>query len=447
MFFGAFLSFPVSARDKAPSWIKHHQEYIKKTGDDDWARWIKKLKDPRAIELGKAWAQYQGYDTPSLVAQSKLAPGVKPGVVINEENYKDYPGLKELMMPAAFARIKKGAYAQLAEIPIVPTTQMYPTRARQEWTIKEEGKAGIGKNDELLNWKAGIPFPKPAKGVEFAHNAQCVGMGDDQCAYSPVHFLLYDRKGKKERLMKINLYWRRYRGRTDVPPTPIDLEHPDIMDKGSIVAFYPFDIRGFSGVRSRVMDPLKEDEFITYIPALRRVRRMAGSDTQDPLLGSDIPWEDWGGWWSKISNVVWRNVDFKFLGKKEVLFPIYGTKPPVTNVETGRIGQKWERRFSWILEVIIGDPRYMYSRRIVSINPQFGNSEYSENFDKRGQLWRSYLMYYYFDPITGTKSAWGADVTDHVNRHRSWVKFDCIPNCPETTDDYFNLRFLTKMAR
>jgi hypothetical protein len=56
---------------------------------------------------------------------------------------------------------------------------------------------------------------------------------------------------------------------------------------------YPNDIRGTSFLVWE--HPAGEDERFLYLPALGRVRRIAGAETQDSFVGSDFTYEDIGG--------------------------------------------------------------------------------------------------------------------------------------------------------
>jgi hypothetical protein len=56
---------------------------------------------------------------------------------------------------------------------------------------------------------------------------------------------------------------------------------------------YPNDIRGTSFLVWE--HPSSEDERFLFLPSLGRVRRIAGSETQDSFVGSDFTYEDIGG--------------------------------------------------------------------------------------------------------------------------------------------------------
>ena len=88
------------------------------------------------------------------------------------------------------------------------------------------------------------------------------------------------------------------------------------MEKGSIFVYNPADLKGHSAVRTRFVEAEKPDEFIMYIPAMRRIRRLAGSDTQDPLVGADAAWEDWKCWWQKLSSKIWPSLNIKLAKEK-----------------------------------------------------------------------------------------------------------------------------------
>ena len=63
---------------------------------------------------------------------------------------------------------------------------------------------------------------------------------------------------------------------------------------GLLIRFtYPNDIRGTSFLVWE--HPAAEDERFLFLPSLGRVRRIAGSETQDSFVGSDFTYEDIGG--------------------------------------------------------------------------------------------------------------------------------------------------------
>lgn len=89
---------------------------------------------------------------------------------------------------------------------------------------------------------------------------------------------LFDRQGRvRERLM--TLLTRRAAGKTG--------------DRTLVRFGYPNDIKGTSFLVWE--HPDAEDERFLFLPALGRVRRIAGQEKQESFVGSDLSYEDIGG--------------------------------------------------------------------------------------------------------------------------------------------------------
>jgi hypothetical protein len=97
---------------------------------------------------------------------------------------------------------------------------------------------------------------------------------------------LADRRGRiRERVLDVSVL----RGRQAPGAAPAA---PD-GDRRLIRFSYPNDIRGTSFLVWE--HPSAEDERFLFLPSLGRVRRIAGSETQDSFVGSDFTYEDIGG--------------------------------------------------------------------------------------------------------------------------------------------------------
>ena len=96
---------------------------------------------------------------------------------------------------------------------------------------------------------------------------------------------LVDRHGRsRERVLEVMTL----RGRT--PGVPATAPGGDRL----LMRFqYPNDIKGTSFLVWE--HPGSEDERFLFLPSLGRVRRIAGSETQDSFVGSDFTYEDIGG--------------------------------------------------------------------------------------------------------------------------------------------------------
>ena len=97
---------------------------------------------------------------------------------------------------------------------------------------------------------------------------------------------LVDRRDRvRERALEVTTL----RGR-DAPGAPAAAPDGDRL----LIRFtYPNDIRGTGLLVWE--HPAAEDERFLYLPSLGRVRRIAGSETQDSFAGSDFTYEDIGG--------------------------------------------------------------------------------------------------------------------------------------------------------
>ena len=97
---------------------------------------------------------------------------------------------------------------------------------------------------------------------------------------------LVDRRGRdRERALEVTTL----RGRS----APGAARTAPDGDRLLIRFTYPNDIRGTGFLVWE--HPAAEDERFLYLPSLARVRRIAGSETQDSFVGSDFTYEDIGG--------------------------------------------------------------------------------------------------------------------------------------------------------
>ncbi|HJR59799.1 MAG TPA: outer membrane lipoprotein-sorting protein [Vicinamibacterales bacterium] len=97
---------------------------------------------------------------------------------------------------------------------------------------------------------------------------------------------LFDRHGRA-RERALTMLSLRGRGRPGVPTAAPD------GDRLLIRFTYPNDIRGTGFLVWE--HPTGEDERFLYLPSLGRVRRIAGTETQESFVGSDFTYEDIGG--------------------------------------------------------------------------------------------------------------------------------------------------------
>jgi hypothetical protein len=116
--------------------------------------------------------------------------------------------------------------------------------------------------------------PQPLTAAQVARAVEDRETGKD--SRSEFRMKLFDRRGRaRERALTL-LMMRRPEG-----------------DRLLIRFTYPNDIRGTGFLVWE--HPQKDDERFLYLPALGRVRRIAGTEAQESFVGSDFSYEDIGG--------------------------------------------------------------------------------------------------------------------------------------------------------
>ena len=450
---GLVFAVPSRAED-VPSWVKQWQVWAKSTGNQDFIEWSQKLASPEAIKLGKEWEEFLGYNAVDMVAKDTKAPSIKPGLVITPENVAKYEKELRELFPYGFdwevdRMMGKGVYAGYnfspLEMVIVPTTHAWNDRGYLEATKKYSKTCKIGPNDALEGWVAGLPFPKPKNALEIVHNYDRLTIMGDNLNSMPLQFGLYGKDGQRERVEKIELHWNNYVGRIKVPPFPTIPGFEDIYEKGSIVALFPYDLKGFAAVRTRYADPKQEDSFVTYVPSMRRIRRLAGTNTQDPLVGSDISWEDWKGYWCKLSI---HPSDYEIVGETVVLCPSFNPKPIEYSEKYGGWAQRywWERRPVWVVKIKSKEPTYVYGARVWYVDKETFAMQQEIMYDQKGRVWKLWDWCWRWNPDSGELDYWNPYIADVVNKHTTVANHHIMLNMPDLSENLFNLRYLSEQA-
>jgi hypothetical protein len=157
----------------------------------------------------------------------------------------------------------------------------------------------VGAGNELVAGQAQGNTPE-SRGEWVARQAEDRPTGKD--ARIAIRMRLFDRQGRlRERaLTMISL-----RG---VTAARGGKPGPEVIGDRTLVRFtFPNDINGTGFLVWE--HPSAEDERFLYLPALGRVRRIAGSETQESFVGSDFTYEDIGG--REFENYSYRLLDDK----------------------------------------------------------------------------------------------------------------------------------------
>jgi hypothetical protein len=444
---------PLGAQDSEnqyPHWLQQWRTWATASKDPVFIEWAETLSTPEAVSLGKEWESLLGYNAVDLVAKDTKAPRIKPGLIITPENISAYEKELRELFPFGFdwevdRLTGKGVFAGYnyspLEMIIVPTTHAWNDRGFLEATKRYSDACRINQKGELEGWVAGIPFPFPTTALEIVHNYDRLTVMADNLNSMPMSIGLYGRDGKRERVEKIELHWQNYSGRIKLDPFPTIPGSSDIYEKGSILALYPYDLKGFAAVRTRFKDSAAEDSFISYIPSMRRIRRLSGSNTQDPLVGSDASWEDWKGYWSKLSV---HPAEYQLLGKAIVLCPSFNPRPIKYQAKYGGWCQQywWERRPVWVVKITYKESSYLYGARIWYVDRETFALQQEMFYDRNGRLWKLWDWCWRWNPANGELNYWNPYILDIINKHSSIFDHHIMLNMPNLSEDLFTIRYL-----
>ena len=421
-------------------------------------------KDPK---LAEEFAAMLGFKAKDKVG--KVAPEIKPGMTIDGTNYKQYPGIMELFQPSLQRRLDPKAYAPLAPIKVKETDQYHLGRGWMELSYKSAKTAKIGADGITIEgYEGGHPFLHPKTGAELVHLLVNEYLGD-RCAFRPMRLRLYGKENKPEREMRQHLNRITMAYNTDTayyksvdPNWQTDLPNPEgILYSITGTFVYPKDVSGTSYVRKHYIAGDKLDDFLLYIPSMRRVRRMSSRDTQDPLFGSDLTWDDYNTFWQKLSPTDFPN-DYNKLPEREMLMPTFIDYDwPMDRAQAGftdygvdeaadqtwcKYGT-WQRRWIWPLEIIPRDKAYCYSKRYVAIDPESCVAVSCEMYDQSGRLWRDWYRDYNLNQTGVGMMEELIDITDQINNHRTILDFKGVRTPTWMGTEYMDVRFLSKKSK
>ena len=379
-------------------------------------------------QMKKGWSELVGFKAPEEVG--KIAPEIKPG----KYSYKDLaknPGLKKLMWPDMYNRIKPGAPPMAGNIPefeIIPTRQYYWSLPVIEMTKENLNKAKLDGKGYLVTdtWTGGYPFPKPSgqfKAQQIMYNIEKrqQGFGKESYMISRVAGYTKDLKTDFQSVVETNML--NLAGRSEFPPRGFFDERA--KDRGEswtyALAFHaPRDVAGTVMTALFYLDPNRADNLLIYLPHLRRVRKMTSSDTQDPVMGQDMIYDDAEGFFQKASPTKYP-YKYEVVEEREFLVPA----PTIDGSEYWSSkgaechNVRMERRPIYVVKLTQLDKSYVYSSRIFYIDKETFVFYHVENFDRKGRLYRTFDMNYGFFPEMGA-IGWSGGLLllrDHVDLH------------------------------
>jgi hypothetical protein len=384
--------------------------------------------------MKKEWAELIGFKAPDVVG--KIAPDIKPGKYTYQDKDK-YPGLKELMIPSHYARFKPGEpplACNFPEMTVVPTTQLYHALPVVRETKKNMGRSKLDDQGYLIDatYVAGFPFPKP-EGKFLAQ--QYIYNWERRFAECENGWTLHNTRGwnrnlREDTVGNIEQLDLKLSARVTMPPYCWFDERAKITGEySSVFLLYhsPRDMAGTGMTRIFYRDMDKPDSFHLYINAIRRVRKMSATDTQDAMGGTDLIFEDKSGFGQKLSP---KRYPYKMevIADREYLVPVsIDASEYIASKGVEFRNLKFQRRPVVVLQLTSLDSNYVYSKRIIYIDKESFNLIGGQNYDRKGRLYRTFDPVYYLQPESGLYLLGQALEHDHIDLHSTILQPYMIP--------------------
>jgi hypothetical protein len=379
-------------------------------------------------EMKKKWAEVVGFKAPDMVG--KIHPEIKPGKYTYKE-VQSNPAFKELMYPELYNRIKPGGPPFAGSIPefeIIPTRQYYWHLRISEATQKNQGKTKLDAQGYVdhTTWEGGFPFPRPSgsqKAQQIAYNSLVFRQdlnGGNGILFG--HIFGFDKNLKIDMDNKFFAWSSQLSGRVFLPPYGYLDKQAEKKNELSLIStsmLTPRDIAGMVITSSLYLDAQKTNAALMYVPAMRRVRKMSATDTQDPIAGQDLIVDDSQGFSQKLSPTRYP-YKYEIVDEREYLVaaPTIDGAEYVTSKGKEIRNLKMERRPIYVLEMTQTDPNYVYSKRVIYIDKETFEFYQINNYDSKGRLYREFWAPYQYKPESGMFT-WGGYVlyADHVDLH------------------------------
>jgi Protein of unknown function (DUF1329) len=316
---------------------------------------------------------------------------LKPGDTIGPHNWWKVQGM---VGENLLNRIKQGYSFKIRE-----SKSLKPPKEYLEATDKYSSQVRLGRNGELLNYVAGLPFPNfdpndPQAGLKLAWNFYWRWVGDDarDGGGTKTGKIIRDaiEKDGSERRADIIHHFIKTRGRVTVEPRPSlpGYEHIDWMQIR--VDEYPRDTAGTTTLEIRYVDRNREDDLYIYVPSIRRVRRAPPIQRCGTLAPSEFNFDD-----IKSFNGKMTDFNYKFLGERKMLANFSQVQLPFNRKKGDYLPleEEWEIQQTYVLEVTPKDSNYCYPRKVLYIDRNYFETLWTVVWDGRGNYWKEQFAF------------------------------------------------------
>ena len=373
-----------------------------------------------------------------LTLKPAVFADVSPGDVIDKTNWQKAEGL---LPKPVLNWVKKGDFVlDIGEL-------NYDEKEYFDFLVKDSLTANIGKYDvnekdiiidvetgKPADFVSGLPFPDvdpedPKAGQKFLYNKHYAAFntGNQNVGFQAI----WVGTGGFER----EIGARFVNAPMDGYPPARSLDNSDGIQRYTLISVdRPYDISGFSLLLWRYRDQ-RQDMNLSYIPAIRRVRRMSPANRSDAFVGSDFCIDDPNGYDGKICTFDWR-----VLRKQEALIP-YKSKAPERLVQNKRgewvttedvtpsvygfqtegwqgapwapVKLFWVKRSVYVIEAVSKDRYYNYGKQEMWYDPVARFPKYKVIYDRAGDYWKTmYIGFSAFGSEDGKMKFMLVDIQD-----------------------------------
>ena len=407
-------------------------------------------------EMKGLWAEIVGFRAPEKVG--KIAPEIKPGKYTYKDKEK-HAGFKELMIPRFYEMFNPGKPPYVGNFPemeIVPTKQYYYALPIAEATKKNIGKVKTDNEGYIIGetYEAGLPFPRPSgqfKAHQIMDNWDKKYYDTTENSIAIGYNRGYDKNLKEDYVASMPTNLLRLAGRVQLPPYGfIDERARKMGEKRSwlLLQLAPRDNYGNVILSTEYYDVDSFNQFLLYIAQLRRVRKLSGTDSQDIAAGTDWIFEDAQGFSQKLSRSRYP-YKYELIAEREYLVPSYTedgseyfTKE---GVEYRNI--KFQRRPIYVIHLTQLDKSFIYGKRIIYMDAETFIPYLVENYDQKGNLYRSSFDFTSFYPRMGNFCYFNQIAMDHQDLHNSILMYNYQYPDPSLDRSDVSMRTVVKRGK
>ncbi len=306
-------------------------------------------------------------------------------------------------------KLSVGQKAMLTKYPDSFNIPVYPTHRDGRYNQLHEDRTWFNAThselvegpDNIRNFTGGAPFPIPASAPEVIMNGRVImpawredSLRDDVAVYPNGNVLT-----RQQRIFA-DYPWANPKNKVGLMDEEISINAAGVL--AEITA--PARSKGQLTIINEPLDAIshKRKAWI-YMPGSRRVRRAptVGYDTPDGP-GGLLTIDDTLGFNGALDRYEWTLV-----GKKEMYVPFHAYKFDDPNVKykellpPGHANPDWMRyelRRCWVVEANLKEgARHVYAKRRMYIDEDSWQFVMTENYDGRGELWRTSIMNTVYD--------------------------------------------------